>query len=245
MRRTAWCFVVAATVGVPWLTASCSTVAVAPLDDDNDAAVGAEGGTNGDAGGGGPDGATADAATDAPADATDEIPNPDPGDMGLTSTAFASGGTIPVVHSVCDGANESIPLAWTGAPGGTQSYAVVMRDLTLSEPPLNNQANYHWVIYDIPAQVTSLDQALPKDIAPDPPGGTTKQTRWSFGADTGFQGMCPIMGPSTHTYELSVYAFSVATLPAAADPQNPAQVDAIIQANKTAHGRLRGTYTKQ
>lgn len=214
----------------------------------NDApASSADGGSHADASPAGDSGGSADdasslvdAAADAPADSfAPADASTDAGTMTLTSTAFNDGGTIPVVHSVCDGANESIPLGWTGAPAGAMSFAIVMRDLTLG-----GASNYHWVLYDVPTSVTTLAQDLPKDLAPNPPGGGAKQTRWSFGTETGYQGMCPIVGPSTHTYELSVYALDVATLPAPADPADPAQVDTNIQAHEIAHGRLRGNYTK-
>src|SRR5678815_5838839 len=62
-----------------------------------------------------------------------------PATMSLTSTAFTEGGAIPTA-STCKGANTSPALAWTGAPSGTQSFAVVLTDLSLT-PPL-----VHWVI---------------------------------------------------------------------------------------------------
>ncbi|HVJ93666.1 MAG TPA: YbhB/YbcL family Raf kinase inhibitor-like protein [Labilithrix sp.] len=181
-----------------------------------------------------------DAATGTPDASTPVEASTDVGTITLLSTAFTNDGTIPVVHSVCDGANESIPLTWSGAPAEAKSFAIVMRDLTLG-----GSSNYHWVLYDIPTSITSLEQGVPKDLAPDPPGNGAKQTRWSFGSEVGYQGMCPIKGPSTHLYELSVYALDVATLPAPTDAADPAQVDTNIQAHQIAQGRLRGTYTKK
>src|SRR5882672_3094433 len=67
------------------------------------------------------------------------------GTMTLTSPAFSEGGTIPTVNT-CKGANTSPALTWTGTPSGTQSFAVVLTDLTISMA--------HWVIYDIPASAT-------------------------------------------------------------------------------------------
>jgi Raf kinase inhibitor-like YbhB/YbcL family protein len=159
--------------------------------------------------------------------------------MSLTSTAFKEGGAIPAAHS-CDapgGTGKSIPLTWSGAPTGTQSFAVVMRDLSLA-----GSGNYHWVIWDIPAATTSLDEGIPNEAAPATPAGA-KQTHWSFGEQFGYGHMCPPNG--THDYELVVYAFTAATLPPAADPTSPNDVDAVIQANKTASASLTGKYTKQ
>lgn len=224
------------------LVAACDSSDGAPPASSTDAGASADAASVSDAGAPGDAGSPRDdAGGDAgPNDAGSDGAIADAGPITVTSTAFVEGGTIPVVHSVCDGDNASIPLAWSGAPPGTMSFAVVMRDLTLG-----GSANYHWVLYDVPSSVTSLAQDLPKDLAPNPPGGGAKQTRWSFGSETGFQGMCPIAGPSTHVYELAVYAVDVATLPAAADPADPAQVDATIQAHQIAVGRLRGSYTKK
>lgn len=156
----------------------------------------------------------------------------------VTSSAFTNGGAIPAAHS-CDGAGESIPLSWSGAPANTQRYAVVMRDRTLGD-----EDNYHWVIWDIPASTTWLPHGVPKTANPDPPGGGAKQTNWSFSEEIGYGHMCPTAGPPTHEYELTVYAFSVATLPVEG-ANGPKEVDAIIQANKIASGSIKGTYTKQ
>lgn len=197
---------------------------------------------------GGPDGAEADAATDAgaSADGSDAAISDagaeggaDAGTMTLTSTAFTAGGTIPVVHT-CDGAGASIPLSWSGAPVGTQSYAVVMRDLTLA-----GQANYHWVLWDVPAAVTSLAQGIANTASPDPPGGGAKQTYWSFGAQYGYGNPCPIAGPSTHDYQIVVYALPVATLPPPADPTSAPEVAGAVAAAAIATGSLTGKYTKQ
>lgn len=233
--------------GIVALVAATLIVASAACDSDDDAAPVAPGGDagsnpsadgGGDAGtppgrdsGGGDDAAGGgDAATDEDA-AT--------GAMTLTSSAFAAGGVIPAAHS-CDGAGTSIPVAWSGAPAGTQSYAVVMRDLTNT----NGGDNYHWVIWDIPAATTSLAAGVPKVASPDPPGGGAKQTNWSFGGEIGYGHMCPIAGPPTHEYELVVYAIPAATL-ALAGATGPNAIHARISAEASDSGSLKGSYTKQ
>lgn len=47
--------------------------------------------------------------------------------MRLTSTAFASGAERHRRYT-CDGDNLSPPLAWSGAPPATRSFAIVCRD---------------------------------------------------------------------------------------------------------------------
>ena len=57
--------------------------------------------------------------------------------MKLTSTSFADGQKIPGEfafcipnpdHHVCLGSNRNPQLAWSGAPAGTRSFAVICHD---------------------------------------------------------------------------------------------------------------------
>lgn len=233
-------FLCASLVGAFALAAACSS---------SDGAGGASSGspaadaaTNGDGSSGSTDGAASDAlvstdsggstdaATEGGADADAAA-----GTFTLTSTAFAASASIPSIHT-CDGTNESPPLAWSDAPAGTQSYAVVMRDLSLGASP-----NYHWVIYDIPAATTSLPQGVQAVASPPIPSGA-KQTYWSFGAQYSYLGPCPPSG--THDYQFTVYAFATPTLAVGAPGTDPAAADAVIQANKTASATLTGKYMR-
>src|SRR5665811_2240569 len=49
------------------------------------------------------------------------------GKMQITSTAFASHGSIPAKHT-CEGPDVSPALAWVGAPAGTKSFALIVDD---------------------------------------------------------------------------------------------------------------------
>jgi hypothetical protein len=46
----------------------------------------------------------------------------------LTSPEVAEGGALPAEYT-CDGAATTLPLAWSGAPTGAQSFAVIMGPL--------------------------------------------------------------------------------------------------------------------
>ncbi|HUM26526.1 MAG TPA: hypothetical protein PKN81_09860 [Anaerolineales bacterium] len=72
----------------------------------------------------------------------------------LTSTDVSNGGVLPVEFT-CDGNGSTLPLAWSGAPSETQSYAVIMHH----EAP--DGIHWYWVLYNIPADVTSL----PKNVS--------------------------------------------------------------------------------
>ena len=72
----------------------------------------------------------------------------------LTSTDVSDGGRLPVEYT-CDGDGSTLPLAWSGAPAETQSYAVIMHHVAAPE-----EIHWYWVLYNIPADVTSL----PKNV---------------------------------------------------------------------------------
>ena len=71
----------------------------------------------------------------------------------LTSTAYANNANIPSKFT-CDAGqtNPSPALAWTEAPAGTKSFALIMHD---PDAPLAGGFT-HWVLFDIPATASSL-----------------------------------------------------------------------------------------
>src|ERR1700761_1277857 len=76
-------------------------------------------------------------------------------DLTVTSAELAHG--FPDAYNLnsfgCTGGNTSPPLAWSGAPAGTKSFV-----LTLYDPDDHDNPSgwWHWVVYDIPANVSSF-----------------------------------------------------------------------------------------
>jgi phosphatidylethanolamine-binding protein (PEBP) family uncharacterized protein len=68
----------------------------------------------------------------------------------LTSPEVSEGGALPSEYT-CDGASVTLPLAWSGEPAGTQSFAIVMQHIASLE-----DIHSYWIIYNVPASVTSL-----------------------------------------------------------------------------------------
>jgi gluconolactonase len=68
----------------------------------------------------------------------------------LNSPDLGTDGRLPTEYT-CDGASSTLALSWSGAPAGTQSYAVIMHH---NAP--DNAIHWYWVLYNIPADVTSL-----------------------------------------------------------------------------------------
>ena len=61
----------------------------------------------------------------------------------LFSTGFADGGWIPVLHA-CGGADLSPQLEWSGEPGGTHSFALIVEDPDAPAGTWN-----HWLLWDV------------------------------------------------------------------------------------------------
>ena len=74
----------------------------------------------------------------------------------LTSAAFKDGATIAGKYT-CDGVDVSPPLAWSGAPAGTRSFALIADD-----PDAPGGTWVHWVLYNLPAEVSELPENIAK-----------------------------------------------------------------------------------
>jgi Raf kinase inhibitor-like YbhB/YbcL family protein len=181
---------------------------------------------------GGNEPASPDASADSP---TDGIVYDEPGIPGtftLTSPTITEGGVIPPTH-VCaskGGQNQSPQLVFTNVPQGTQSFAVVLTDLSNSL--------VHCAIYDVPG----TDTGLPANVAT---GYTTTtvpgahQTLNISGARA-YAGPCP---PNTHTYQFKVYALATATLPNAVMGTTKETVVSTASASNLGTATLTGTFT--
>ena len=110
-------------------------------------------------------------------------------DMTLTSSAFTADGLIPAKHSG-EGENVSPALAWSDLPEGTESLAIFCHDP--DAPLVASDGTYgfvHWVLYNIPASVTELEE------------GTAKYTAGNNDLDgPGYGGPFPPKGHGLHRY---------------------------------------------
>jgi Raf kinase inhibitor-like YbhB/YbcL family protein len=138
--------------------------------------------------------------------------------MKLTSTSFRDGASLAQDHVLsaqygfgCAGNNRSPQLTWSGAPEGTKSFAVTCYD---PDAPTGS-GFWHWVVVNIPANVTEL----PLDAGNPDSGKLPKgalQTRTDFGKP-GYGGPCPPEGDHAHRYIFTVFAVNQETLPVEAD----------------------------
>lgn len=99
----------------------------------------------------------------------------------------------------CHGENISPALQWENAPAGTQSFAVTMYD---KDAPTGS-GFWHWLIFNIPADVMSLKSDagnVSKNLAP----AGSVQSNSDYGVP-GYGGPCPPPG-AIHEYIITVYA---------------------------------------
>jgi Raf kinase inhibitor-like YbhB/YbcL family protein len=144
----------------------------------------------------------------------------------LTSSAFVEGGAIPRTYA-CDGQDTSPPLAWSGAPDGTKTLALVMTD-----PDANGFV--HWVFFNVDATASG---GIPTGFSASPDGPA--QGKNSFGK-AGYGGPCPPSG--THHYAFRLLALD-APLALTGAP-SASQVLAAADGHTLAEAKLTATYRK-
>jgi Raf kinase inhibitor-like YbhB/YbcL family protein len=154
--------------------------------------------------------------------------------LQISSTSFPDGGEIPEIHT-CKGADASPPLAWTGAPAGTKSFALIVDDPDAPDPAAPQKTWVHWVLYDIEPQSTSLSQ----DYGRNEPGLPVRAgvNDW---ARTGYGGPCPPIG--RHRYFFKLYALD--TVLGDLGRPDKAALEQAMEGHVLAKAQLVGTFRK-
>lgn len=145
--------------------------------------------------------------------------------LAVSSTSFPDGGEIPAKYT--GGQGVSPQLSWSGAPAATMSYVLIMHDTDAAIPAgsLNNDIS-HWVVWNIPASATSIQEG-----GPVPSGANQYSLRGPQ-----YMGPAPPAGHPYHHYIFTVYALnSTLDVPAGA---TRADVEKAMEGKIIA----RGTY---
>jgi Raf kinase inhibitor-like YbhB/YbcL family protein len=150
----------------------------------------------------------------------------------VSSGAFASGDALNDKYTQ-NGDNMSPSLNWSKGPLGTQSYVVLTEDAGVNR----HDPIVHWVIYNIPSNVTSLDQDIPT------------QAHLEFGAEQGknVRGSVGYIGPKppagqTHPYHFEVFALRTKLNLDPATANRQAVVNA-MKSSVLASGEIVANYT--
>jgi phosphatidylethanolamine-binding protein (PEBP) family uncharacterized protein len=136
-------------------------------------------------------------------------------EFAASSNAFTNNGRYPKKYT-CDSIGVSPPLSWSKAPTGTTHYAITMHHV-----PGPREKHVYFVMYNIPAIVTSIPEAV-SGIG-------------LFGINTanGSNSYTPpcSQGPGDKLYTITVYALSSA--PVFSVPQTQVTMDLLLSAIST------------
>src|SRR5215831_19220319 len=138
----------------------------------------------------------------------------------------------------CEGGNVSPSLAWKNAPAGTKSFA-----LTVYDPDAPTGSGWwHWVMFNIPASVTSLSKGVGNPASGQTPKGAV-QSKTDFGK-AGYGGPCPPKGDKPHRYIFTVYALKVDKIDAD-ENSSGALVGYMVNATKLDKASFTATYGRK
>ena len=131
--------------------------------------------------------------------------------------------------------NTSPQLSWSDVPEGTQSFTITCFDPDAPTP----SGFWHWVLVDVPADVTSLDTgAGAEGGAGLPPGAFMCRNDANQKA---FMGAAPPQGDQVHRYYFVVHAVKEPTLGVDAEA-TPAVVSFNLAFKTAGRAILHGTY---
>ncbi len=151
----------------------------------------------------------------------------------LESSAFRPNGEIPRKYT-CEGDDVSPPLAWSGAPAGTKSVALIVDDPDAPDPSAPKTIWVHWVVYNLPASTHALAEGASRRL---PAGARDGKNDWKR---TGYGGPCPPIG--RHRYVHKLYALDV-ELPDLHEPTKT-QLESAMKGHILGLVELVGTYQK-
>ena len=154
----------------------------------------------------------------------------------LSSPAFEPGGDIPS-RFTCDGPDVSPPLAWSGAPDATRTFALIVDDPDAPDPAAPKRVWVHWVLWNVPASVASLVAGASKTGLPK----EARQGRHDGGGQ-GYSGPCPPIG--RHRYFHKLYALDAALSGMGADTRKT-DLERAMQGHVLAQAELLGTYARE
>jgi Raf kinase inhibitor-like YbhB/YbcL family protein len=151
--------------------------------------------------------------------------------MRLLSTAIEEGEPIPKRHT-CEGEDISPEFYWEGAPRETRAFVLILHD---PDAPRDNGFT-HWLLYDIPPDVTHIREDFPKQA---PTADSGLQGKNDYGK-LGYAGPCPPSG--RHRYFARLYALRKQLgLPPGA---TPIEVRLALEGKVIEQAELMGTFAK-
>ena len=154
--------------------------------------------------------------------------------LEVTSSDVTDGQPLKPDQVQAEG-NSSPQLSWSGAPEGTKSYVITCFDPDAPTP----SGFWHWVMVDVPADVTSLDAGAGAEGASLP--GSAFMLK-NDGGSASFMGAAPPEGDVfPHRYYFAVHAVGEESLGIEADA-SPAVCSFNLAFKAVGRGYIHGTY---
>lgn len=150
----------------------------------------------------------------------------------LTSPVFADNGEIPILYA-CEGEDISPPLRWTGVPPEAKSLVLIVDDPDAPDPAHPKMTWLHWVLYNLPAELTGLAEGISR-LPGTSVTGVNSWNRHNYG------GPCPPIG--RHRYFFKLYALD--RLLDRLVPGSGEQVEAAMRGHVLSSTQIMGTYQK-
>jgi Raf kinase inhibitor-like YbhB/YbcL family protein len=154
--------------------------------------------------------------------------------LKITSSAFQPNESIPSLYT-CEGKDISPPLAWSGVPANTKTFALIVDDPDAPDPAKPQRVYVHWVVYNLPATASSLPENASKKGMPK--GAVQGKNDWG---KTEYGGPCPPIG--RHRYFFKLYALDT-ELTGLSSPSK-ADLEKAIKGHVLDTGEMIGTYQK-
>ncbi len=154
--------------------------------------------------------------------------------MQLTSPSFENQKRMARKFT-CDGEDISPALAWSGAPEGTLSFALIVDDPDAPDPANPKMTWVHWILYNIPSTVSALPEGVKDEELS--PGILQGLNDWK---KTGYGGPCPPIGQ--HRYFHKLYALDI-VLPDLSGPTK-AKLEQAMGGHILSEAELVGLYQR-
>jgi len=159
----------------------------------------------------------------------------------LSSTDISQGESMNQAQEFkgfgCDGGNTSPQLSWSGAPKGTEAFAVFAYD---PDAPTGS-GWWHWQVVNIAKEVNSLAAGIETSNNKAALDGT-QQINNDYGV-AAYGGACPPEGHGVHRYQFTVHALSKKLeLP---EDASGALTGYMVKANSLASSTIEALYERK
>lgn len=154
--------------------------------------------------------------------------------LTLRSIAFSNGGEIPSKYT-CERENIAPPLEWQGVPEQARSLVLIIDDPDAPDPAAPTMTWVHWLIYNIPPEITCLAEGASTDDLPA--GAEEGLNDWN---NIGYGGPCPPVG--RHRYFHRLYALDC--ILEGISKATRSKLEAAMDGHIIAAAELVGTYAK-